>query len=144
MTPGLKFSITTSALLYQASGDFEIGLELEVQRDAALVPVPCGVRRRIEARAARGIDADHVGAEISEQHCRHGSGDVVAEIDDFDSVRGRKWSYGAIRPMESVILAQARMHFKLVQSQSGFPMCCPRIRWISSCQTDPASIDERR
>ena len=56
----------------QAPRDLEIGLRLEVERDAALVAVPRGVRRRIETRAARRIDADHVGAEIAEQHRRHG------------------------------------------------------------------------
>jgi hypothetical protein len=54
---------------------------LQVEHDAALAAVPDGVCRRLHARPARRVDADHVGALVGEQHRRQRPRDVLAEID---------------------------------------------------------------
>ena len=68
MTPGRKFSTTTSAAVDQAPGDREVGGVLEVEDDAALAALEDGVGVRAPARAAGRVDADDVGALVGEHH----------------------------------------------------------------------------
>src|SRR5262245_8802985 len=53
---------------------------LEIEANAALAPVPGGVRRGIPNRAAWGIDVNDVGTLVGQQHGGEGASDVLAKV----------------------------------------------------------------
>ena len=88
MVPGLKFSLTTSAVAIRRSADLAPLRLLQVERDAFLV----AVEQRKEARArsqqpARVVardrfDLDHLGAQVGQHHAAGRAHHHVGELDD--------------------------------------------------------------
>ncbi len=90
MTPGRKFSMTTSAAVDELAGEIAVGFSLEVEDDAALVAVVGGVGGAVPDGAAGRVDADDIGALVAQEHGRHGAGDVLAEVDNLDAVESAR------------------------------------------------------
>ena len=69
----------------QALGDREVRGTRQIQHHAPLVAVPRQIARLVAAAfASRGVDLDHLGAEITQMHGRHRRGAVVGEVEDAD------------------------------------------------------------
>ena len=86
--PGPKFSISASALAHQVLRHRQPLGRLHVDADAALVAVEIGEESGGEAvqparaiAVRRGLDADHIGAEIGQHHAAGRPHHGVAEFE---------------------------------------------------------------
>ncbi len=74
----------------QVAGRGQVGGRSEVQGQDLLVAVPGLVAGMVlQPVAAGGLDLDHLGPEIPQQHGRHGPGDPLAEVQDAQARIGR-------------------------------------------------------
>ena len=89
ITPGRKFSITTSAAATSPVRGGAAGGALQVQLHDLLA----AVEYRSSGRGAGGlpgaVDLDHLGALVGEQHAGQRSGEVVAKVDHANARQRR-------------------------------------------------------
>ena len=85
MTPGRKFSITTSARAASSLAVARSPSRLQVEGDPPLAPVEVGVNRAERACRRRGVDVHDVGARLGQQESGQRTGDLVPEVDDPDA-----------------------------------------------------------
>ena len=98
MVPGLKFSMTTSAVFHQPLDDAAAGLAAQIGGDRLLVPgqraPPVGgavfIHHAPGADRVAGngrLHLDHLGAEVAEQGAGKGAGQQLADFHDADPVQ---------------------------------------------------------
>jgi hypothetical protein len=68
----------------QSQGRLDAGSALQIESDGPAVSVQDRVVARL-VRVCRPVDADHIGAEIAEDHAAEGAGSDAAELDDPDA-----------------------------------------------------------
>ena len=115
MTPGRKFSMTTSALAQSLQEGAAAFGAFQIERNAFLVAVDAeevGAVGTDEGRTplaafvsgAGVFDFDDAGAEIAEVHGAEGPGDGAGQIEDEDAFQ-RERGYGqVVRPMDSIFI----------------------------------------
>ena len=95
IVPGLKFSLTTSALATRLQRDLDAFGRLQVERDALLVAVEhreeagAGAEQPARAVAVDRLDLDHFGAQVGEHHAAGRAHHHVGELDDADAGVGQ-------------------------------------------------------
>ena len=77
--------MTTSAAAIKSTGRFHIVTGVEIELQQVFATVARLVRRRPPTRSTRWIDVRDLRALVRQQHGRQRTGDVLAEVDDFDA-----------------------------------------------------------
>jgi hypothetical protein len=70
--------------------DLQVGLDFQIEFNAALASLQDGIGLILPASAARWVDPNDVCALIGEEHRSHGAGQVLAEVDNSYSFK-RSW-----------------------------------------------------